>query len=74
MKIGDKVAYSVQFLKSIGMSHSYLAAARGTVKNINKLSSNFTLVEVDWQDPDIPAKINIKNLAKVGANTKFCAC
>ncbi len=33
-EIGDKIAYSVQFLKSIGMSHSDMAHARGTIRDL----------------------------------------
>ncbi len=73
LQIGDKVAYSVQFLKSIGMSHSDMARGRGTVKELQKVSDSFTLVHIQW-DRELPEKVNINNLAKVGLNTKFAAC
>ena len=73
MNIGDSVAYSVQFLESIGMSHSELAHARGKIEALETLGS-ITIAYIDWKDPDIPLKVNVKNLAKVGINTKFSNC
>lgn len=69
--LGDKVAYSVQWLKSVGMSHSDLARARGTVTGIQPLGQR-QLVSVDWGTDDIPGKVIADNLAKVGANRRFC--
>lgn len=73
MNIGDSVAYSVQFLESIGMSHSGLARARGKIEKIEALGS-ITIAYIDWKDPDIPLKVNVKNLAKVGLNMRFSNC
>ncbi len=70
-KIGDKVAYSVQFLKSVGMSHGDMAHARGVVQSIDP-KPDYTLVYIKW-DRDMPEKVNAKNLAHVGPNAKFCA-
>lgn len=74
LTVGSNVAYSVQFLRSIGMQHSDMAHARGTVKAIKFVSSNFVLVSIDWHGADMPETVNVKNLALVGLNTKFCAC
>lgn len=74
MQVGTIVAYSVQFLKSIGMSHSDMARARGTVVKLQCLSESCILASIKWDNPDMPKKVNIKNLAKVGANTSFCQC
>jgi len=71
MKIGDKVAYSVQFLRSIGSSHSNLARARGVIVGLQPFGTQ-TLVTVDWGDPEIPDKVLAPNLALVGLNSKFC--
>ena len=73
--VSDKVAYSVQFLKSIGMSHSDMAHARGVIKSLKTLSKEITLAEIEWKgNVDLPSKVNVVNLAKVGANSKFCSC
>lgn len=69
---GDKVAYSVQFLKSIGMSHSEMARGRGIVKGVKTYSPTLVLAEIDWQGADLPDKVNVGNLAKVGPNLRFC--
>jgi len=73
IQIGDKVAYSVQFLKAIFESHGPLAHARGVIVDLQPLGQT-TLAKIDWQDDDIPAKVNTANLAIVGPNIKFCQC
>ena len=73
--IGDKVAYSVQFLKSIGESHGDMAQGRGAVKSIKSYgntASPLVLIEIDWNIGDLPAKVAAPNLAIVGPNRRFC--
>ena len=72
MKIepGTKVAYSVQFLKSIGESHGEIARARGVVTSIVPLGST-KLAEIQWTS-DMPKRVNVANLAIVGPNRRFC--
>jgi len=76
LQIGDNVAYSVQFLKSIGASHSDMARARGTIEEIIDVGGgSLQLAQIKWyKEVDMPDRVNIKNLAKVGPNTKFCQC
>lgn len=74
VNVGDNVAYSVQFLRSIGMSHSAMARARGVVTSTTPLGSSTTLANVDWNDPDMPSRVNVANLAKVGRNARFANC
>jgi hypothetical protein len=71
--VGDKVAYSVQFLRSVGMRQSNLARARGTVTEVKTFSSS-ALARIDWDDQNIPERVNVANLSLVGANRKFCEC
>ena len=74
-KTGDKVAYSVQFLKSIGESPtSELCHCRGVITELKEYGPKFTLATIRWDDPNIPEKVNCFNLAKVGPNSKFCQC
>ena len=68
--VGTKVAYSVQFLKSIGMSHSDMAHARGIVTEIKTHGRDFTLASIDW-DREMPARVLVANLAPVGLNRRF---
>lgn len=71
--VGDKVAYSVQFLRSIGMSHSNMARARGEVLAVDTYSAGFSLARIKW-NCDMPERVNVQNLAKVGANVRFANC
>ena len=70
-KLGDKIAYSVQFLKSIGMSHGDMAHARGHITGFMPLGDS-TLAEITWNKGEFPGKVNVANLAKVGPNPRFC--
>ena len=71
-KVGDRVAYSVQFLAAIGESHSDLARDRGFVVSTQPLGQK-TLVSINW-DGDSPRMVLACNLAHVGLNTRFCQC
>lgn len=70
-KVGDRVAYTIQFLASIAMSHSEMAHARGTIVELNPLSSETILATIEWDKHDMPAKVNVHNLALVGNNSRF---
>lgn len=77
ISIGTLVAYSVQFLRSIGMSHTWMGRAKGTVQSFKMIGSSIQLALVKWHCKewrDLPSKVNIVNLAPVGPNTKYCAC
>jgi len=72
-EIGDRIAYSVQFLSSIGMKHSDMAAGRGIILGLKSYSDSLTLAEIEWEkSADLPQRINVFNLAKVGPNPRFC--
>ena len=65
--VGSKVAYSVQFLKTINAEHTEVAHARGVV---TELLEDSGLVKVDWGDGDSITS-NPKALAIVGINLEF---
>lgn len=70
---GDKVAYSVQFLRNIGMSHSDMARGRGEITDITTHGDSFTLATIKWgKNADLPEHVLVHNLAKVGPNPRFC--
>ena len=73
-KVNDKVAYSVDFLRSIGETTGEMPFARGIVVKVSEFTTNRQLVTVDWDNEDIPAKVLNCNLAIVGPNIRFCAC
>ena len=72
MKINDEVAYSVQWLKNTGLSHSEFSHYRGKVAKIKDMGQT-NLVEVIWDHGEIN-KVLECNLALVGLNTKFSQC
>ena len=74
--IGDRVAYSVQFLKSVGLAHGAVAHARGTVIAVDAVNPQWTLVTVEWDRNvrELPRQVHAGNLAHVGLNTRFASC
>jgi hypothetical protein len=65
--IGDHVAYSATWLHSTGQFTGDLPHARGVVTELKVLSPDVTLATVDWGgNPEIPTRINVKNLARIG--------
>ena len=66
---GDKVAYSVQFLRSIGEGPtSPLCHARGEITEIKSYGKNFQIAKISWvnnHDNLLPDGVNCANLAKV---------
>lgn len=73
IQVGDKVAYSVQFLRSTGQIAGDAGHARGIVESLDTFGQGFTLARIKW-NCDMPERVNVKNLAIVGLNTKFAAC
>lgn len=65
IKVGSKVKYSARFLRSIGAYSGSLPFAKGKVTDLKKFGENF-LAEIDWKDKDIPEKVLVSNLIKVG--------
>lgn len=64
--IGDKVAYSAAWLRSTGQMAGDIGHARGVVTELKVLSADVVLAVVDWgDDPEIPTKINVRNLARI---------
>jgi hypothetical protein len=70
IQIGDRVAYSANWLRSTGMYVGELGFWRGTVTNMQTHGSkDFVLATVTWdkgKGPDEPSLILAANLAKVG--------
>lgn len=78
--VGDKVAYSVKFLRSIGEGPtSPLCHARGTITEIKNYGANCSIALISWDkaepfgyggnkssfDGNLPDGVNCANLAKV---------
>ena len=72
-KPGDRVAYTVQWLKSVGMSRSDLTHARGTIADIQPLGEDRAIATIVWDglERNYPRKVLTDNLAHVGPNPRF---
>lgn len=70
--IGDRVAYSVQWLRSIGVYSGELPALRGRIKAFKPMGRK-TIAVVEWTDGETSSAL-VQNLAKVGPNRQFCNC
>ncbi len=68
MQIGDKVRYSVRFLRSIACYAGPMACATGTVTAMENFGSigNY-LVSVDWHGEELPKRILESNLTVKGS-------
>jgi hypothetical protein len=65
--VGDRVAYSANWLRSVGLVTGPYPFLRGRVAAIDEITKGFSLAVVEWEgEADAPARINIANLAKVG--------
>jgi hypothetical protein len=67
MQIGDKVRYSVKFLRSIACYAGPMACATGTVTALQPFSGKHALVSVDWHGEDLPQRILDVNLTVKGS-------
>lgn len=72
-KVGDRVAYSVQWLKSVGMVHTDYAHGRGIVTDV-KAFGDSALVSIDWKEGAGANRVLAANLAHVGPNSRFASC
>lgn len=64
VQAGDKVAYSKRFLQSIGCHIGDMASARGVVIAIAPLGE-VILADIAWDTPDLPERVNVRNLSHV---------
>lgn len=69
--IGDTVAYSAAFLRSTGQMTGRAGSRRGTIADFEG-NRDWTLAIVEWRDGTL-SRVNIHNLAKPGANARFCS-
>lgn len=72
-KVGDRVAYSVQWLKSVEMVHTDYAHGRGIVTDITPFGDG-VLVDIDWYKGTGANRVLAANLAHVGPNSRFASC
>ena len=65
IEVGDTVQYSRDWLRSTGQYTGDIPFAKGKVIELKPLG-DITLAIIDWNDREIPSKVNVKNLSKVG--------
>jgi hypothetical protein len=71
LTVGDTVGYSHQFLQSIGVHTGDMPHAKGKIAALVPLGREVTLAEIEWDTAEMPARVNVKNLAKVGSVAYF---
>lgn len=64
IQVGDTVGYSKQFLQSTGQYTGDAPFARGQVIALHSLG-DITLAEIRWDKPDLPDRVNVKNLSTI---------
>ena len=67
LQVGDAVAYSRAFLQSIGAYTGDLPRAKGKVTGLVPVGRELVLAEVTWDRAELPARVNVKNLCRVGS-------
>lgn len=65
IKVGDTVGYSKAFLQSTGQYSGDAPLARGKVTGLHALSEDAILAEIEWDKPNLPPRVNVKNLSTV---------
>lgn len=65
IKVGDIVGYSKAFLQSTGQYTGDAPLARGKVIAFQSLGTETILAEIEWDKPDLPTKVNIRNRSTV---------
>ena len=70
VQVGDRVGYSAAFLRSTGQMAGDAGHARGHVTELKELSKGSTvLARIQWEgNHDLPGRVNVANLAKVGGH------
>ena len=63
IQVGDIVGYSQAFLQSTGQYTGDAPFARGKVIGLHPLGTETILAEIEWDKPDLPCRVNVKNLS-----------
>ena len=70
--VGSMVKYSAAWLRSTGQYTGDICFAKGKVTELRPMAGGkMTLAVVEWDKPDLPNKINVKNLTPVGKPEPF---
>jgi len=63
IQVGDIVGYSKAFLQSTGQYTGDAPFARGKVTSLHPLGTETILAEIEWDKPDLPSRVNVRNLS-----------
>jgi hypothetical protein len=64
LKVGDRVAYSRAFCQDTGQQTGDIPFARGVIESFESIGET-ALAIINWNDPNIPEKVNVKNLVNM---------
>jgi hypothetical protein len=67
LQVDDTVAYTPAWLRSTGTYSGDLPQAKGKVLGLQAISPDVTLAEIEWDRPNLPAKVNVRNLCRVNS-------
>ncbi|MBX3436107.1 MAG: hypothetical protein KF861_01360 [Planctomycetaceae bacterium] len=65
IQVGDTVGYSKRFLQSTDQYTGDAPFARGRVTALLPLGADTILAEIDWDKPELPPRVNVKNLSTI---------
>ncbi len=69
IKVNDRVAYTPEFLRSVGEYTGPMPFARGRVLRLDRLTSDLTLASILWEEDhfgQLPDRVNVHNLTTKG--------
>ncbi len=64
IKVGDTVAYSDSFIKRQNRYPTDMPSAQGKVTVLHRLDGGVILADIEWNQPGLPKRVNVKNLTK----------
>lgn len=65
-RIGDRVQYARTFLRATGQLTGDVPHATGRVISLQPISAALDLAVIEWDRPDVPAKVLTSNLIHAG--------
>lgn len=65
-RIGDRVQYARTFLRATGQLAGDVPHATGRVVSLQPISAALDLAVIEWDRPDVPAKVLTSNLIHAG--------
>ena len=67
IQVGDIVAYSQNFLDRQNQTVNNMQSAQGKVIALHRLHTGIILADIEWNMPNLPKRVNIKNLVRTQA-------